>query len=122
LEQGVGLHYKPFRLFRLIPSLAIQPLARAIFFYLASNPRSRAKVATSRQLIAGTPIRVSAPIRRRAARLSLLGLLTDQIQAWVSSTITARFPIHRVWDRLCCREILRCPGVFAVCANPLERP
>src|SRR5262249_9549825 len=30
----------------------------------------------------------SAPIRRRAARLSLLGLLTDQIQAWVSSTIT----------------------------------
>src|SRR5262249_861964 len=43
LEQGVGLHYKPFRLFRLIPSLAIQPLARAIFFYLASNPRSRAK-------------------------------------------------------------------------------
>src|SRR5262249_60719091 len=39
------------------------------------------KVATSRQLIGGTPIRVSAPIRRRAARLSLLGLLTDQIQA-----------------------------------------
>jgi uncharacterized membrane protein len=43
LEQGVGLHYKPFRLFRLTPILAIQPLVRAIFFYLASNPRSRAK-------------------------------------------------------------------------------
>ena len=41
LEQRVGLHYKPFRLFRLTPSLAIQPLVRAIFFYLASNPRSR---------------------------------------------------------------------------------
>src|SRR5262245_66658251 len=48
LEQGVGLHYKPFRLFRLIPSLAIQPLARAIFFYLASNPRSRAKAILAR--------------------------------------------------------------------------
>jgi len=42
LEQRVGLHYKPFRLFRLTPSLAIQPLVRAIFFYLASNPRNRA--------------------------------------------------------------------------------
>ena len=46
LEQRVGLHYKPFRLFRLTPSLAIQPLVRAIFFYLASNPRSRVREDT----------------------------------------------------------------------------
>ena len=39
-EQGVDLHYKPFRLLRLTSSLAIQPLVSAIFFYLASNPRS----------------------------------------------------------------------------------
>ena len=48
LEQRVGLHYKPFRLFRLTPALAIQPLVRAIFFYLVSNPRSRVKCGTSR--------------------------------------------------------------------------
>lgn len=42
-EQGVDLHYKPFRLLRLTSSsLAIQSLVRAIIFYLASNPRSGA--------------------------------------------------------------------------------
>ena len=48
LEQGVGLHYKPFRLLRLTTSFAIQPLMRAIFFYPASNPRSRAKSKAQR--------------------------------------------------------------------------
>ena len=52
LEQRVGLHYKPFRLFRLTPSLAIQPLVRAIFFYLASNPRSRVSFNTFSQEMA----------------------------------------------------------------------
>jgi hypothetical protein len=49
LEQGLGLHYKPFRLFRLTPSFAIQPLVREIFFYLASNPRSRANCVKRKQ-------------------------------------------------------------------------
>ncbi|HJX08874.1 MAG TPA: hypothetical protein VJ733_00040, partial [Candidatus Binatia bacterium] len=39
-EKGVGLHYKRFRLLCFTTSFLIQPLVRAIFFYLASNPRS----------------------------------------------------------------------------------
>src|SRR6478735_9152019 len=58
LEQGVGLHYKPFRLFRLTPSFAIQTLVRKIFFYLASNPRSRARNL-------GAPVKVSHPAAQR---------------------------------------------------------
>lgn len=42
-EQGVGLHYKPFRLLRLTTFFLIQSLVRTIIFYLASNPRSRAR-------------------------------------------------------------------------------
>jgi len=34
LEQGFGLHYKPFRIFLLCSSLAIQSLVRTIFSYL----------------------------------------------------------------------------------------
>ncbi len=41
LEQRGGLHYKPFRPLRLTTFFLIQPLTRAILFYLASNPRSR---------------------------------------------------------------------------------
>ena len=59
LEQRVGLHYKPFRLFRLTPSLAIQPLVRAIFFYLASNPRSRASAISLINADQGTSIAVN---------------------------------------------------------------
>src|SRR6266540_4326374 len=43
LEQRGGLHYKPFRPLRLTTFFLIQPLTRAILFYLASNPRSRVK-------------------------------------------------------------------------------
>jgi hypothetical protein len=43
LEQRVGLHYKQFRLLRLTTFFLFQPLTRAKLFYLASNPRSRAK-------------------------------------------------------------------------------
>jgi hypothetical protein len=37
LEQGVGLHYKPFWLLWIVSSFAIQTLVRVIFFYSASN-------------------------------------------------------------------------------------
>jgi hypothetical protein len=47
LEQRVGLHYKPFRLLWLTTFFLFQPLTRAILFYLASNPRSRASLVKS---------------------------------------------------------------------------